>query len=151
MAQTALRPAHLTVNGVDLSSTAFTVSIDRPVEIVYSYTPVADPNWQTTDTSGHEHYCDNGYPTLEWAVTETWYCGDCRNEHKSGEYRCRHCGEVVMPGTTDPEPTPVSSPTTATLELDGMYTEPVEGTFRDRPVTWIPVAVDNRRTTFLAS
>lgn len=30
--------------------------------------PEADKDWRATDSNGHEHYWDNGWPTLEWVV-----------------------------------------------------------------------------------
>lgn len=53
-----------------------------------------DPAWSYTDPAGHVHIAID---SLEWIVTGTYWCEECRDEHEAGEYRCRLCGAVVEP------------------------------------------------------
>ena len=55
-----------------------------------------DPDWTFRDAQGHEH--DATLATLEWIVTNRYWCSDCRDWHEEGEYRCRLCREAVSPG-----------------------------------------------------
>lgn len=73
----------------------------REVIDVSSALPGPDPSWRYTDTAGHEHCYDDGYPTLELVtVSEPYWCPDCHEEHEGDtELRCRLCGEQVTPGT----------------------------------------------------
>lgn len=39
--------------------------------------PTADPRWRGTDSNGHEHHYDHGYPTLDYVIdAEHWCMGD---------------------------------------------------------------------------
>ena len=60
-----------------------------------------DPEWRYTDRAGHQH--DAGMATLEWVVTGRCSCSLCAEageggEHRWGEWRCRLCGQPVLPG-----------------------------------------------------
>jgi hypothetical protein len=92
-----------TVDGVDLVDGTVTQTVN-PIEVTTNL-PSADPNWTFVDTNGHAHYYDNGYPTLEWVATGSWWCIDCQEDHEDGEYRCILCGEKVKPGITGPSKT----------------------------------------------
>lgn len=85
------------------TSPPYTITIEQEqAEITLGPQRVLDPSWRWTDNAGHEHYvAKNGkpLPTLDWVVTATWWCQDCRDDHEEGEYRCRICGQAVQPGT----------------------------------------------------
>lgn len=81
------------------------VTVEQQTEQVFSNLPEPDPRWRYTDSNGHEHYrAERDWPTLEWVVDHTYWCGDCRDEHDEGHYACRMCGEPVEPGTRPPSP-----------------------------------------------
>jgi len=70
----------------------------EPIRIDSMGRHVGDPRWIDVDSHGHEHRFDgNELPTLEWVVTDTYWCGDCCDEHETGEWRCRKCAAVVKP------------------------------------------------------
>jgi len=69
---------------------------------VTSNAPRTDEAWTYTDQRGHEHYWRDGYPTLRYVVDETYWCGDCRDEHTEGHYECLECGEHITPGMRPP-------------------------------------------------
>lgn len=61
-----------------------------------------DPEWLYTDRAGHQH--DATKAALEWVVTGRCSCSLCAEaseggEHTWGEWRCRLCGQPVLPGT----------------------------------------------------
>lgn len=59
---------------------------------------VPDPEWSNVDAHGHEHHFEGDeLPTLDWVVTDVYWCETCRDEHEEGEWRCRVCGDVVEP------------------------------------------------------
>lgn len=103
--------------GLSIAGFPATLHTFQDMERVYSSFPEPDPNWTTTDTQGHEHYYDRGYPTLEWVVAETYWCGMCRDQHEEWEYRCRKCGEPVRPETRMPDPSGVAIPGLKQVEL----------------------------------
>ena len=71
---------------------------------VTSGLPYPDERWTYTDHHGHEHYRrDGGYPTLTWIVDETYWCGDCDEEHTEGHWECSICGERIEPGISGPD------------------------------------------------
>lgn len=83
---------------------------------------VADPTWVHVDSQGHEHrFVGRDIPTVEWAITRTYWCEDCRDEHDEGEYRCVKCGEVVEPrwNFTGPQTMMVPGLLTITIVVDG--------------------------------
>ena len=88
-----------------LSGPQGTLSIEREIIPVH-YLSDIDANWRYTDAHGHEHYCDYGaadhYPTLREVLDETYWCGDCGDEHELSHLECRQCGEKIRPGTTGP-------------------------------------------------
>jgi hypothetical protein len=72
------------------------------VEIT-SMLPRPDHLWRHTDRQGHEHYwTDDGYPTLRRVDDETYWCGDCDDEHTDSHWECAQCGERVEPGMSGP-------------------------------------------------
>lgn len=73
--------------------------------------PETDKAWRATDSNGHEHYWQDGYPTLEWVVTGGYWCEMHNEDHEEGEWRCRECGEHVPPGMKHPGPRVITVPT----------------------------------------
>jgi hypothetical protein len=76
------------------------IEVDR-VEVT-SNLPRPDPAWRYTDEHGHEHYWENGYPTLTRVNEEPYWCEDCNDEHTDSHFECPICGETVSPGSTGP-------------------------------------------------
>lgn len=63
-----------------------------------------DKNWTFTDTMGHSHWYDGGYPTLT-AVYEDYPCtahGEDEGYYPFVCWICKHCSEMIEPGTTGP-------------------------------------------------
>lgn len=57
-------------------------------------------SWRFTDSHGHEHYYDNGYPTLEQKEEEEYWCDFCDEFHSGKSYYvCKECGDKVYPST----------------------------------------------------
>jgi len=94
-------------------------SVERDMIPMDSIMPEPDPYWVYTDEHSHTHRwvrvgreahseVDSwDLPTLEYIITgETGYDDGCGQTDVilDGEYRCRECGEVVVPGTRTPEP-----------------------------------------------
>ena len=100
------------------------------VEIPPSMLPEPDPDWTFTDAAGHAHYYDDGYPTLERVVVETWWCVDCHDHHDDEAMACPICGEHIRPGTRPPSPFPKYIPglETWTVEVGRFYKQGTEHT-----------------------
>lgn len=111
-------PLEMTVDGEPVRGSITFES--NPIEIPPSMYPEPDPDWRYTDHQGHEHYYDDGYPTLERIVVNTWWCVDCHEHHDDVALACRICGEQIEPGTQPPSPYPtfVQGTTTWTVEVD---------------------------------
>lgn len=92
-----------------------TLEVIREPIAVTSISPKPDKNWRHTDTEGHEHYWDNGYPTLE---PEEDYCVDCQDFHLEG-WVCVECGERIVPGLVPPSGFSEFVPGLARYFLDG--------------------------------
>lgn len=121
------------VNDID-GFKVLSLTFSQDVEIVHSITPVPDLDWVYRDSNGHHHFWDDedGHPTLPtlwWVITETYYCGMCRDQHEVGEYRCKKCGEAVKPGTKPPDPsgTPITMPVEINLEVIGNGPDELRG------------------------
>ena len=72
---------------------------------IHSNAPRRDPGWKHTDAEGHEHrWVEGGIENGEWHITETWWCEECRDEHREGEWVCAICGEKLEPGMRGPDP-----------------------------------------------
>lgn len=69
---------------------------------VTSNLPRPDKNWRHTDAAGHEHYWDNGYPTLVEVVDDTYWCDDCSDEHTESHLECPTCHQSIEPGMVGP-------------------------------------------------
>jgi hypothetical protein len=69
---------------------------------VTSRGPRPDKAWRYTDAAGHQHFWRDGWPTLEWLVTERYWCEDCQDEHAEGEWICPLCEEVITPNMVGP-------------------------------------------------
>lgn len=96
-----------------------TWNMERDMISCDSIYPEPDPRWTFTDQAGHEHRWVEGgkeegqhkgsllLPTLEYVITgESGYDDGCGQVDviEEGEWRCRECGEVVLPGTRTTEP-----------------------------------------------
>lgn len=108
--------------------TTITLPNDQVLEVEHSgqwvqtALPQPDPTWRTRDANGHEHaYADqpDHYPTLKREHGETYWCGDCDDEHQDSWLVCRLCGERVDPGTVI-DTTPQWLPGPSAYLLDGM-------------------------------
>lgn len=92
----------MTAGSVARISDVWTITCEvRTVTVTPSYGRVPDHRWTFTDRAGHHHgwHPSGGYPTLKEVVTETYWCGDCDDEHERTEWRCALCGEVIEPAT----------------------------------------------------
>lgn len=75
-----------------------------PIEVTSSL-PTADESWRFTDTQGHEHRYEHGYPTLELVIDAEHWCngneGFMRHDpHMAvdeAHYECLICREVIAP------------------------------------------------------
>jgi hypothetical protein len=73
---------------------------------VTSDRPSYDTRWRATDSNGHEHRYDHGFPTLSYVVDERHWCdgteGFMLHEPHwavdADHYECELCGAVVEPG-----------------------------------------------------
>lgn len=79
-----------------------TLRIETEMIDVTSAGPRPDKSWRYTDAQGHQHRWDDGWPTLEWFVTERYWCEDCEDGHTEGEWICLLCEEVIQPGMLGP-------------------------------------------------
>ena len=66
---------------------------------VTSGLPQPSKTWRYTDHQGHEHYWQDGYPTLRWVVDETYYDEDLGEDVSEGHSECAVCGETIVPGS----------------------------------------------------
>ncbi len=66
-----------------------TFRVEQDYEEFTTAAPEADRHWRATDGHGHEHYWDNGWPTLEWVITGGYWC----EEHNEAS-------RFVTPATT---------------------------------------------------
>jgi hypothetical protein len=90
---------------VTMTGNKGTLDVQREVIPVH-YLSDIDANWRFTDAAGHAHHCEytasDHYPTLIRVTDETYWCGDCDDEHELARLECRQCGEHVTPGITGP-------------------------------------------------
>jgi hypothetical protein len=100
---------------------AYSLEVARDsIPVVTMTNRVPDRKWRYTDPAGHVHkFSGEDLPTLEWVVTGTYYCEDCRDTHDEGEWRCVECAAVVEPHYRELGETVTSVPgmTTYTLRL----------------------------------
>jgi hypothetical protein len=79
------------------------LSVEVEAIDVTSSLPRADKNWRFADTRGHEHYWQDGWPTLVRVVDGTWTDED-GEEHEESHLECLQCGgEHVEPGMVGPD------------------------------------------------
>lgn len=118
------------------------------IEYRTAWTPTADSRWSFVDASGHEHYYEHGYPTLDYMVDrEHWCQGDegfmAHDPHTAideAHYECKICREVITPATEPPgTPHYVAGATSATIS----------GTRSDG--VWVRAAVPGRVETSIMS
>jgi hypothetical protein len=74
--------------------------IETEVIDVTTNLPTADKNWRYTDQHGHEHYWQDGYPTLRTVVDEVVF--DDYDDYDITHLECLICGEVIKPGLKPP-------------------------------------------------
>lgn len=68
---------------------------------VTSALPQADRSWRFTDATGHEHYWQDGYPTLvDVPVGEPYWDDDLETFEQDTKLVCAICGEEIHPGMT---------------------------------------------------
>jgi hypothetical protein len=93
--------------------------IEREVIPVH-YLSDINADWEFTDAAGHRHHCAykaaDHYPTLIRVTYETYWCGECDDEHELAHLECRQCGEVIRPGTTGPGTKYIPGLLTCTLD-----------------------------------
>lgn len=100
---------------------------------VTSDRPTVDPNWRHTDSNGHEHYYDNGYPTLDYIIDERHWCDGREGLYNhdphwavdEDHFECLTCREMVKPGTL-PAFTPQSIPGTRSMTVTVNADVPLE-------------------------
>ena len=88
----------------------------------------SSPNerWTFTDTAGHEHHYDHGYPTLEFVIDESHWCDGSEgiynhDPHEAvdvAHYECLICRELIVP-KMDPPYTPKQIPGMRSATLTG--------------------------------
>ncbi len=103
-----------------------TVRLERDYTEVNIGSRVADESWRFTDGNGHKHaYIGkprepiDHYPTLVYVPGPEYYCAECDDEHEDyavSHYECRTCGEVIEPGSREPE-----NPEALMLTRQGVY------------------------------
>lgn len=83
---------------------------------------VPDEKWRYVDKQGHGHFWKGEeLPTLAWVVTGTRWAGDEYEsyEYEVGEWRCRYCEEVVVPGKrSEYGPSSIPGPTTYLITIN---------------------------------
>lgn len=99
-----LRPLALYVDGVEISTNRIRLSVEvEQIDVrTISKATEADPAWSFTDAAGHFHAWskDSTLPTLRSQLDESYYCGQCRDEHEGElQWVCMICAAVVKPGT----------------------------------------------------
>lgn len=94
--------------GTTINGETWQVTFSRDaLEVIFP--SEADPDWRVVDKQGHEHcwhFRQAGHgaslPSLVWKIDETYWCDSCRDEHETGHYECKKCGEEVKPGSRTP-------------------------------------------------
>ncbi len=85
--------------------------------------PRPDPSWSFTDTQGHDHHWDDGYPTLTWVQDQEDYTvvedGELESYPGWGHYECSICGEEIRPAQRGPSPFRSFMPAATRYCLDG--------------------------------
>lgn len=99
------------------------IRFHRETEIVETMmgVPKPDKDWRHFDKKGHAHvWSGDELPTLEEVVTGKTWVGDEYDGYETDvtEFRCRECGEVVVPKTiTVHEPQYIAGPPCYSLVL----------------------------------
>jgi hypothetical protein len=100
-----------------LRVSSYDVEVDQEYIDVTSERPSPNERWRHTDSNGHEHRYDHGYPTLEFVVDAEHWCDgtegfalhDPHMHVDEGHYECQECRERIEP-KMDPPYTPKSIP-----------------------------------------
>lgn len=108
----------------------WTLTFEERGEWVAMGVTTADDKWRGTDSNGHEHYYERGYPTLDLIVdAEHWcdgreglYSHDPHMAVDESHYECKLCREVVEPGTLPPHHQ-VYMPGTKSYTLSGVRSD----------------------------
>jgi hypothetical protein len=85
-----------------ITAAGSTFRVETETVDVTTNAPRPDKDWRETDSNGHEHYWQDGWPTLEWIVDGAYWCEQHQEEHEEGHYACKVCGEEVKPGMRGP-------------------------------------------------
>lgn len=100
--------------------TSYSVALERDliqVSVGMSHEP--DEKWSYRDAAGHVHRFEGSeLPTLEWVVTDTYWCAECRDDHEEGEYRCKVCAQPVNPRYRTVGPTTKAIPGRTRIVLE---------------------------------
>ena len=143
-----------TVRIGDKEFTADMVKYTADTMPVSSWHPTSDPTWRATDTRGHEHYYDSGYPTLNFVVdrqhwcegNEGWMSHDPHWAVDESHYECLQCRETTRPGLRPPgwiEHVVTNREITVTITGDVPFSEH-GGAMDDVSGTFLPIRQDRR-------
>ena len=91
------------------------LGVSRDVTPVYTFGSSPNKNWRHTDSSGHEHYWDGGYPTLNDIQEEVYDEYEHEKYHIHIRWECKECGEEIHPATRMGETIYVEGSITYTL------------------------------------
>jgi hypothetical protein len=113
------------MTGIRTSRGELTFETER-IEVT-SNLPRPAKSWRYTDAAGHEHYWQDGYPTLVTvvdSVVEPYWCEDCQEHHDEGDegawhLECPQCHEEIRPGLTGPSLFREFAPGRTSWWLDG--------------------------------
>jgi hypothetical protein len=88
----------------------WSLDVRRDFETATSQYPMADEAWRATDSHGHAHHWEHGYPTLTHVIDAQHWCDGTEglaghDPHwavDESHYECSQCREHVVPGTVPP-------------------------------------------------
>lgn len=115
------------MNTLWISNWPWTVTLNREmIDVTLGRHSSPNECWRATDSQGHEHRWENGYPTLRRVVDESHWCDghegmynhDPHEQVDESHYECLLCGEVVKPAM-DPPGTPKFIPGAVTGTIEG--------------------------------
>lgn len=110
-----------------VGSSPWKVTLEREmIDVTMGWHSTPNEFWRATDSNGHEHRYDKGYPTLRVVVDRSHWCDghegmynhDPHEEVDESHYECLLCGEVVEPAM-DPPGTPKSIPGRISGRIEG--------------------------------
>lgn len=88
-----------------MNGSGWNLSVNQDWINVTSEYPTPDERWRFTDSNGHEHHYDHGYPTLDLVIDrEHWCLGNeglySHDEHMAvdeSHFECKQCREIIEP------------------------------------------------------